>query len=600
MSGTTTATTRADFLAALHPHDGPGLIDLRALPSKAQAFIRPGDIEAVERFIRAHADENLYVGVATRKSPDSGKLENCGLLHVLFIDIDFKDISEAEARVLLERFPFPPSIIVASGGGLHCYWLLKEPLNLQDPEERQNAYSLLKRLAGVLGGDKAAAEPAHILRIPGTRNFKYTPPRPVMIETFTPDLVYNVCDLDDLLPEEPEQPHNGNGQGFMVGNKIKAGERNTTLYKEARSMKAKGFGYLAILAAARAENQAKCQPPLPDAEIEKIVAHAFEQADRPDFATTSIPGREEQAQKDKPLSGAVVEYRDLLTLELPERKRFLPWLAERSNAMIYGPRGVGKTMANLGLATALVSGTEFLKWPVTEPVGVLYVDGEMQLDDLRNRATAFLASPPKARLSFLTSELVYAKLQRDLVLTSATVRDEIMGILEQEPDIRVVIFDNISSLCTGIDEQSKRDWEPIAAWLIRLRHRGLATALVHHGGKSGDQRGTSGREDALDTVIRLDRPAGYDPREGCHFELRFTKSRGVKGDDVACLDVRLAEDKGKFGWIVKLIEESHFDRVKQLIVEGVTSPTEIAEELGITKGYASKLVRKVRAAEGTA
>lgn len=393
---------------------------------------------------------------------------------------------------------------------------------------------------------------------------------------------------------------NGNGRGFTVGDKIKQGERNDTLYREARSMKAKGLSDAAILAALRAENQAKCQPPLPDAEIEKIVKHAIAQPDRLEFAANGTPGPEEQTQEDKSLKVAVVEYRNLLTLELPERKRYLPWLAERSNTMIYGPRGVGKTMANLGLATALVSGTEFLKWPVTEPVGVLYVDGEMQLDDLRTRATAFLASPPKAPLYFLTSELVYHRLHRDLALTTPAVREEIMRILEQEPDIRVVIFDNISSLCTGIDEQSKRDWEPIAAWLTRLRHRGLTTTLVHHGGKSGDQRGTSGREDSLDIVIRLDRPVGYDPREGCHFELRFTKSRGVKGDDVASLDIRLADDKGKFCWTVRLIEESHFDRVNQMLAEGVTSPTEIAEELGITKGYASKLVRKVRAAEGTA
>ena len=295
------------------------------------------------------------------------------------------------------------------------------------------------------------------------------------------------------------------------------------------------------------------------------------------------------------LSVALIEYSDLLTLEISERRRHLSWLPEASSALAYGPRGVGKTMWGLGLTTALVTGEPFLRWPVTGPVGCLYIDGEMQIDELRARATALLSTPPKAPLLFLTSDLAYHRLNRDLVLTSDATREEVATLLDQHPKIRLVILDNISTLFCGIDEDRKRDWEPIAAWLIRLRHRGLATVLIHHSGKGGQQRGTSGREDSLDTVIQLDRPAGYDPREGCHFELRFTKSRSVKGEDVAPLDVTLTEQEGQLRWAYKTLEESRFDQVKRLLEEGVTSPTEIAEELGITKGYASKLVRKAKA-----
>lgn len=167
-----------------------------------------------------------------------------------------------------------------------------------------------------------------------------------------------------------------------------------------------------------------------------------------------------------------------------------------------------------------------------------------------------------------------------------------MEILDTRSQIRVIVLDNIACLFSGIDEDSKRDWEPINSWLIRLRHRGLATVLVHHAGKGGQQRGTSGREDCLDTVIQLDQPAGYDPQEGCHFELHFTKSRSVKGQDVESLDVRLHADKKGLQWAWKPLEASKEDQVRRLVAEGVKSPTDIAEELGITKGYASKLVRK--------
>jgi hypothetical protein len=94
------------------------------------------------------------------------------------------------------------------------------------------------------------------------------------------------------------------------------------------------------------------------------------------------------------LSKAVVSYPDLLALEIPERPRYLPWLPEGGNTMVFGPRGIGKTFFQLALATALTTGKPLWKWECPAPVGVLYVDGEMQLDELRQRTTAFMDTPP--------------------------------------------------------------------------------------------------------------------------------------------------------------------------------------------------------------
>jgi tetratricopeptide (TPR) repeat protein len=53
-------------------------------------------------------------------------------------------------------------MIVASGGGLHVYWQLKEPMVL--PGDARAAKTLLRRLASYFGGDLASVEPARILR----------------------------------------------------------------------------------------------------------------------------------------------------------------------------------------------------------------------------------------------------------------------------------------------------------------------------------------------------------------------------------------------------------------------------------------------------
>ncbi|MDR4495115.1 MAG: AAA family ATPase [Nitrospirales bacterium] len=292
---------------------------------------------------------------------------------------------------------------------------------------------------------------------------------------------------------------------------------------------------------------------------------------------------------------AVLEYRDLLTLQLPERKMLYPFLPEGGIAMAFGPRGVGKTFFNLTLAASLSTGAPFLRWDAPTPTGVLYVDGEMDLEELRGRMTALLPKPPTAPLQFLTSHQVYHTLQCDLVLTKEEIRQEITAILDEHPDLRVLILDNISCLFSGIDEDRKKDWEPIAAWLVRLRHRGITILLVHHAGKGGQQRGTSGREDSLDTVIQLNKPAGYSQAEGCHFEVHFTKCRSAKGEELEAIDAKLGENHGGLEWTWKPLAVSVEERAVKLVEEGVTSPTALAEELEISKGYASKLLRKIKA-----
>jgi hypothetical protein len=59
---------------------------------------------------------------------------------------------------------------------------------------------------------------------------------------------------------------------------------------------------------------------------------------------------------------------------------------------------------------------------------------------------------------------------------------------------------------------------------------GYRYLLVHHSGKSGEQRGTSRREDVLDTVIGLRRPEHYEPQQGARFEVHVEKSRAHFGD----------------------------------------------------------------------
>ena len=67
-------------------------------------------------------------------------------------------------------------------------------------------------------------------------------------------------------------------------------------------------------------------------------------------------------------------------------------------------------------------------------------------------------------------------------------------------------------------------------WALKQHSAGRSVLFVHHAGKTGAQRGTSKREDVLDTVIALRRPGDYTPARALPLEVHFEKARGFSGD----------------------------------------------------------------------
>lgn len=78
-----------------------------------------------------------------------------------------------KARTLyqLRTLPYPPSVIIDSGGGYHCYWLLRETVPL-DATNRNDVQVIQNGWVKVVGGDPGAADLRRVLRVPGTYNRK--------------------------------------------------------------------------------------------------------------------------------------------------------------------------------------------------------------------------------------------------------------------------------------------------------------------------------------------------------------------------------------------------------------------------------------------
>jgi RecA-family ATPase len=86
----------------------------------------------------------------------------------------------------------------------------------------------------------------------------------------------------------------------------------------------------------------------------------------------------------------------LLTSTFKHRRHLLhPWLREQESCMVYADTGVGKSLFALSAALAIAGGGEFLGWsPEKKKDGqgwrVLYVDGEMHITDIQERAKMLL------------------------------------------------------------------------------------------------------------------------------------------------------------------------------------------------------------------
>ena len=159
--------------------------------------------------------------------------------------------------------------------------------------------------------------------------------------------------------------------------------------------------------------------------------------------------------------------------------------------------------------------------------------------------------------------------------------------------VDLVIFDNLSTLCTNGSESASDAWVPMQNWLLKLRRQGIAVLLVHHAGTNGRQRGTSRREDALDTVIALRRPEDYSPEQGARFEVHFEKLRN-RVDSAGAIPLEVSIETSTAGgqerirWCSRDLTPPMLKRATELFAEGVTV-REVATTLRISKSEAGRL-----------
>lgn len=229
-----------------------------------------------------------------------------------------------------------------------------------------------------------------------------------------------------------------------------------------------------------------------------------------------------------------------------------------------------------------------MKFKAPEAKPVLYIDGEMSAAVMQERMLQLmLTSGPGVLMNIITPDQ-QPKDQASINLSDSAYQKALEPYVEEAS---LIIVDNISTLVRGGKENEAESWQPVQEWALKQRSSGRSVLFIHHSGKDGNQRGTSRREDVLDTVIGLRQPKTYDPEQGAVFELHFEKARGFAGEDAKPFEARLETDEhGGLIWTYRTLEASTFDQVCKLANEGLTQK-EISLELGIHKSSVSRHVK---------
>lgn len=420
------------------------------------------------------------------RTPDANIGIVCGASNLIVIDLDSDeakqtlwDKADDETRQLFIRAPR-----VTTGRGSHIYLL--DETNGYSPSVGKNGDTGIDIRAGV---SYVVAPPSRHAN-GATYEWANSPSAPLEPPTTW---------LDSYIRNRYDAP----ARVYEVGDKIAQGSRNDQLASLAGTMRRRGLTENAIRAALLEENQARCNPPLSDREVETI-AHSVSQyapADVPindkrtDLATIATELKE---RGDEP------KYRFLSVAEinqLPDIEYLVDGLLPVNGyGIIYGRRGSGKTFEALDLALSIATGTTYHGRTVQQG-SVAYIMSEGAAG-LKRRIAAWSTHHHHPDLSNF-----YA-LTQTVHINDPELRAHLDLAIERIPgDTKLLIIDTLARSVSGLDENSSADMTRFVGYIDEIRQRrGIAVIPIHHAGwNEGHERGSTVIGDAADWICKIKR-----------------------------------------------------------------------------------------------
>jgi hypothetical protein len=166
--------------------------------------VRSGEKQLTQKFFTSLSDMekqaleldeknyDVYFALATFGTPGKRTAENADLLRSFFLDLDCgkdkgdKGFPNQQAavkavRVFCQSHQLPKPTMVNSGRGLHVYWTMDQELDKDDWVPLARRFKQMCLNHGLNIDPAVPADSARVLRYPGTRNHKDSPPKNVAV-----------------------------------------------------------------------------------------------------------------------------------------------------------------------------------------------------------------------------------------------------------------------------------------------------------------------------------------------------------------------------------------------------------------------------------
>ena len=341
----------ADFITALG-YKSNAKIQLRAFKSRddlneifPQTWVAtPAELVSDSSLYRELQKANESRGIYVVVNSGGATNDEITKFNALFVEKD--ELSLREQHALLDESPIPTSARLETKKSVHAYFFLNRPLQRDLPvlqQEKREALNqtgltekkwfetgdgvawktrwndwlktpegenwhqvgalwrdLQTRIIDYFGGDKSIKNEARVMRLPSFNHVSFDESaksynfKPVEIVQLDENQRYAIEDLQRAFPAQARagkqsQSKSRNNQGDHSPS-IEAGKRNATLLSLVGQMRTARMSETAILAAALAENEVSCKPPLSEAEVRDICSRYSHQAvDEETIEWMSVP-----------------------------------------------------------------------------------------------------------------------------------------------------------------------------------------------------------------------------------------------------------------------------------------------------------------------
>lgn len=322
------------------------------------------------------------------------------------------------------------------------------------------------------------------------------------------------------------------GDRAPIGDRLTVGQRHAALTRLAGAMRRQGAEEPEILAALRAMNAERCDPPKGDEELvqlAKSVVGLYDPEPEEPPSPIRLKGRllgqvgapPSEHYDDNHAGLEPLDLQALLQGERPEEDWLVrPIIPLGKLVGFVSKRGVGKSLLLFDIATKLATGQAILQQEASEPRHVVYLDMEMGADDVYSRLEDFGWHQGHSLLETLNAHLHYYQLVGIPPLDTKEGGEALEGLVIRH-NASLVVVDTVSRVISGAENEAEPFRDMFRHTESRLKRRGVTLARLDHLGKDATlgSRGSSAKEDPLDVIWQME-----DSGIG-HLNLKLDKGR---------------------------------------------------------------------------